>query len=170
VTFNMAEYWYIQPEREAEIKKFLNQGQQPDYTQEFTIQEKDFIHTGKASADTKLLLKRLGVEASVLRRVAIIGYEAEINITAHSKGGKMVCDIYPDLIHIRFYDKGPGMKDIEQSMTPGYSTADQQVRELGFGAGLGLPNIKKNTDMMHIISQENSSTFLEIVVFFKSYE
>jgi anti-sigma regulatory factor (Ser/Thr protein kinase) len=166
----MAEYWYTRPERQAEINEFLKGKQKPDYTQEFRIHQKDFIHTGKASANTKLLLKRLGVEASILRRVAIIGYEAEINITAHSKGGKMVCDIYPQLIHIRFYDSGPGMKDIEQSMTPGFSTADQQVRELGFGAGLGLPNIKKNTDMMHIISQENSSTFLEIVVFFKENE
>ncbi|MFC1887750.1 ATP-binding protein [Candidatus Cloacimonadota bacterium] len=166
----MAEYWYARPEWEAEIKKFFNLGQKPNYTQEFEILEKDFINTGKASADTKLLLKRLGVQATVLRRVAIIGYEAEINITAHAKGGKMVCDIYPDLIHIRFYDKGPGIKDIEQSMTPGFSTADQQVREFGFGAGLGLPNIKKNTDMMHIISQENANTFLEIIVFFKENE
>ena len=166
----MAEYWYIRSERKDQVNNFLASGLKPEYTQEYQIQEKDFVHTGKASAEIKNILKRLGVDASVLRRIAVIGYEAEINITAHSRGGKMVCDIYPDLIHIRFIDKGPGMKDIEQSMMPGFSTADQQVRELGFGAGLGLPNIKKNTDMLHIISQENSNTFLEIIVFFHENE
>jgi serine/threonine-protein kinase RsbT len=166
----MAEYWYVRPEKEEAVNFFFNSGRKPDYTQKFEINEKDFIHTGRATAEMKLLLKRLGVEATVLRRFAIIGYEAEINITAHSRGGEMICNVYPDLVHVVFEDKGPGMKDIEQSMTPGFSTADQEIRELGFGAGLGLPNIKKNTDMMHITSAEDSNTVLEIIVYFKENE
>ncbi|HRX76366.1 MAG TPA: ATP-binding protein, partial [Candidatus Cloacimonadota bacterium] len=102
----------------------------------------------------------------VLRRIAVASYEAEINVAAHSKGGVMKSAVHDDLINVRFEDDGPGIADIEQAMIPGYSTADDLVRELGFGAGLGLPNIKKNSDAMHIVSDIGSSTLLEFFIFF----
>ncbi|MDY6915101.1 MAG: ATP-binding protein [Candidatus Cloacimonadota bacterium] len=163
----MAEYWYIKPSYEDRTKIFLEKSPKPEISTDFQIDEHDFVNAGTASGEIKLSLKRLGVQSEILRRVAIAAYEAEINIAAHSKGGKIIADIFPELIHIKLQDKGPGLKDIEQCMEPGFSTANELVREMGFGAGLGLPNIKKNTDVLHIISEYGKSTFLEIMVFFE---
>lgn len=162
----MPEYWHIVAEREAELQEWLNSTPEADVELEFEIGEKDFVNSGKGSAEAKNLLKRLGVDPVTLRRIAVASYEAEINVTAHSKGGRMVSKIYDNLIHIRFTDKGPGIGDINQAMVPGFSTADDLVREMGFGAGLGLPNIKKNSDAMHIISAKGCSTTLNIYIFF----
>lgn len=166
----MAEYWYIKPGYEDLVRNFLDNPLPPEIRQEYEIRERDFFHAGNAAATVKLTLKRLGVDPVILRRTAIVGYEAEINVTAHSRGGRMVCDIHQDLVHLKFQDVGPGMPDIEKSMEPGFSTADEQVREMGFGAGLGLPNIEKNTDMLHIISGSDQQTFLEAIIYFKSNE
>ena len=162
----MSEYIYKKPSFEQSIKDFYDKNITPELTLKYNIKVRDFVNTGNASADIKLTLKRLGVSSPVLRRVAISSYEAEINITAHSKGGDIVCNVYPEFVHIQFIDKGPGLKDIEQAMIPGWSTADDAVREMGFGAGLGLPNIKKNSDYLHIISAENSPTLVEILIFY----
>jgi len=162
----MANYWYFNDSLEEKARNFFEEPREPEMTQVFEIQEKDFVHSGKASSEIKMFLKKLGVNPEILRRVAIASYEAEINITAHSKGGKIYNKIYQDLVHIIFHDKGPGLKDIEQALVPGYSTASDLVREMGFGAGLGLPNIKKNSDVLHIDSAENSPTFLEILIYF----
>ncbi len=129
---------------------------------------KDFVNSGKGSADVKNTLKRLGIVPEILRRIAVASYEAEINVTAHSQGGKMESYLYDDLILIRFTDKGPGIADIEQAMVPGFSTADDLVREMGFGAGLGLPNILKNSDALHIVSARGESTTVEIIIFYGS--
>lgn len=162
----MAEYWNINTEFEAATKSFFASQPAADVVMEFEIGEKDFVNSGKGSADVKNMLKRLGINPVVLRRVAVSSYEAEINVTAHSNGGKMTSMIYDDLVYIRFEDKGPGISNIEQAMVPGWSTADDLVREMGFGAGLGLPNIKKNSDVLHIVSEYGSPTTVEIIIFY----
>lgn len=162
----MSEYWFSQPEFEGKVLDILRVLPEPEFIQNFEISEKDFINAGKAAAQIKVTLTKLGISPIVLRRVAIAAYEAEINVTAHSKGGRITSSYYNDCIHIAFNDNGPGMGDIEQSIVPGYSTADEMVREMGFGAGMGLPNIKKNCDLLHIISEEGKETFLEILIYF----
>lgn len=166
----MAEYMHIQGGLEQAVRDFIEKPPEADVSLDSAIPEKDFNSAGKGSAEVKNLLKRLGVNPEVLRRVAVSAYEAEINVAAHSHGGMMFSHIYPDLIHVIFRDEGPGIADIDQAMVPGYSTADEMVRELGFGAGLGLPNIKKNADALRIRSEANGKTQLEFLIFFNSDE
>jgi serine/threonine-protein kinase RsbT len=162
----MAEYWNINSDFASATKDFFSAIPEADVTLEFEIGEKDFVNSGKGSAEVKNTLKRLGINPEVLRRVAVSSYEAEINVTAHSNGGKMTSKVYDDLVYVRFVDKGPGISDIEQAMVPGWSTADDLVREMGFGAGLGLPNIKKNSDVLHITSEYGHPTTVEIIIFY----
>ncbi len=162
----MAVYESIKPEKEQDIKQFLSNPPEPEMSIDYEVSKKDFVNSGKASSDIKLFLKKLGVSPEVLRRVAVASYEAEINITAHSEGGKIICNIFPDLVQIFFIDIGKGIKDLEKALQPGFSTADDLVREMGFGAGLGLPNIKKNSDYMKITSEYEDHTELEIIIFY----
>jgi len=170
VKSDMAEYWNIVPEFEQRVQDYFAHPAEAEVTLEFAIPEKDFNNAGKGSSEVKNLLKRLGVDSEVLRRIAVASYEAEINVAAHSHGGKMHSLIYDDMIHIRFIDEGPGIGDIAQAMVPGYSKADDLVREFGFGAGLGLPNIQKNSDAMHIESAAGEPTLVEFLVFFYPIE
>jgi len=163
----MGEYWHFKDGLEKQARSFLKELPEPVVKLEFNIGRRDFVNAGTASAAIKLSLKRIGVDYAILRAVAIAAYEAEINCTAHADGADIYCNVYPELVHIVFHDFGPGMKDIEQSMVPGYSTADEMVREMGFGAGLGLPNIKKNSDVMHIVSELGERTYLELIVYYK---
>ncbi len=167
VKSNMPEYLYIREGYEESTNSFFEKKPEPELVKKYSLGEHDFVNAGNASGDLKLSLKRLGVAPEVLRRVAIAAYEAEINMTAHAKGGDISGNIYAEMIHIEFLDHGPGMKDIEQAMIPGYSTATELVREMGFGAGLGLPNIKKNADVLHIESEEGGQTFVEIIIYFE---
>jgi anti-sigma regulatory factor (Ser/Thr protein kinase) len=162
----MADYWNIAPGMENALKECFSREIEADVTLEFVIPEKDFNNAGKGSSEVKNLLKRLGVDSEILRRIAVASYEAEINVAAHSVGGKMTSLIYDDRIHIKFEDNGPGIADIKQAMVPGYSTADDLVREFGFGAGLGLPNIEKNSDALHISSEAGQATLVEFLIFF----
>lgn len=162
----MAEYWYIADGFEKRVQEHLQSKAEAEVDLDFAIPEKDFNTAGKGSSELKNMLKRLGVDSAILRRIAVASYEAEINVAAHSQGGVMKSCVHDDHIHVSFTDEGPGIADIEQAMVPGYSTADDLVRELGFGAGLGLPNIKKNSDAMHIVSELGSSTTLEFIIFF----
>ncbi|MCB5259590.1 MAG: ATP-binding protein [Candidatus Cloacimonetes bacterium] len=162
----MAEYWFVADGYNDKVQSFLADNGDSEVDLMFTVPEKDFNTAGKGSSEVKNLLKRLGVDSDILRRIAVASYEAEINVAAHSRGGVMHSAVYDDLIHIRFEDEGPGIGDIEQAMIPGFSTADELVRELGFGAGLGLPNIKKNSDALHIVSDAGSSTLVEFIIFF----
>ncbi len=168
VKSDMEEYWNVKPGFEERVDAYFADPPEADVTLEFQVPEKDFNQAGKGSSEVKNLLKRLGVDSEILRRIAVAAYEAEINVAAHSLGGIMVSHIYDDLIHIIFKDLGPGIKDIPQAMTPGFSTADDLVREMGFGAGLGLPNIEKNSDALHIRSEYGNPTLLELLVFFKN--
>ncbi|MDP2174256.1 MAG: ATP-binding protein [Candidatus Cloacimonadaceae bacterium] len=162
----MAEYWNVSPGFEDAITRYFTDVPEAEVTLESAIPEKDFNSAGRGSAEVKNLLKRLGVDNDILRRVAVAAYEAEINVAAHSIGGKMTSHIYDDMIHIKFEDRGPGIADIDQAMIPGFSTADELVREFGFGAGLGLPNILRNADALHIVSAKNCPTLVELIIYF----
>ena len=116
----------------------------------YHISPDDFTRAGEASSDVKSKLKQMGVSPEAVRKVAIAMYEGEINMVIHANGGDISVDITPDTIHMELKDVGPGIVDIDKAMQAGYSTAPDDVRSLGFGAGMGLPNMKKNSDTMDI--------------------
>ena len=124
----------------------------------------DFTRAGEASGAVKRSLKRLGYNQDAIRRVAIAMYEAEINMVIHAGGGKIDVEIYPDRVDVKLTDHGPGIPDVEKAMQEGYSTAPDNVRNLGFGAGMGLPNIKKYTDEMQIDTQIGRGTTMYLSV------
>lgn len=125
----------------------------------------DFVAAGRASSSLKTTLNRLGILPPIVRRVVVATYEAEMNIVIYSKGGEIVAEVRPDRVRIEAIDRGPGIPDIEQAMQPGFSTAPEWVRELGFGAGMGLPNIKACADVMRLDSTVGEGTRLEIIIF-----
>ncbi len=116
----------------------------------YEISPDDFTRAGEASSDVKGKLKQLGVSPEAIRKVAIAMYEGEINMVIHAEGGKITVEITPARIKMILADVGPGIPDVDQAMKAGYSTAPDEVRSLGFGAGMGLPNMKKYTDSMTI--------------------
>lgn len=128
----------------------------------------DFTGAGAAASKIKQLLKKLPISPKTVRRVAIASYEAEINVVAHAHNGKVAAFVSPDKIKIVVADEGPGIPDIEQAMVPGYSTASEEVREMGFGAGLGLPNIKNNVDVLRITSEMGKGTTVIFFILFNS--
>lgn len=119
-------------------------------TFQYKISGDDFTRAGEASSDIKNKLKMMGVDNNVIRKTAIAMYEGEINMVIHANGGEITVDISDDEIKIVLADQGPGIKDIHKAMQAGFSTAPEEVRALGFGAGMGLPNMKKYSDEMHI--------------------
>lgn len=121
-------------------------------TKVYEVSGDDFTHAGEASAKVKATLKKLGYDPDAVRRVAIAMYEGEINMVIHAHGGVATVDIYPDRVEILLDDKGPGIPDVALAMQEGYSTAPDEVRALGFGAGMGLPNIQKYTDDIRVES------------------
>ena len=124
----------------------------------------DFTQAGAASSAVKVKLKQLGFDPGVVRRVAIAMYEGEINMVIHAGGGEADVDIQPDRVVIVLTDHGPGIPDVEQAMQEGWSTAPDQVRSLGFGAGMGLPNIKKYTDQLDIETEIGKGTRMTLTV------
>lgn len=116
----------------------------------YHVSPTDFTRAGEASSDVKNKLKKLGVAPDIIRKVAIAMYEGEINMVIHANGGDITVDILQDKIIMVLKDVGPGIEDIEKAMQAGFSTASNNVRSLGFGAGMGLPNMKKNSDTMDI--------------------
>ncbi|MHC4632022.1 MAG: CBS domain-containing protein [Planctomycetota bacterium] len=130
-------------------------------TFQYQVEGKDFKKAGSGATSLKKTLSRLGIHPQVLRRAAIIAYEAEINIVIYTDGGELVAKVGPGLITIEAKDNGPGIPNVEQALTPGYSTAEEWVRELGFGAGMGLCNIKTCADEMDLDSVVGKGTRLE---------
>lgn len=124
----------------------------------YLVEGENFDGAGAASEDTKARLKRLGVSKEVIRKVAISMYEAEINMVIHANGGKADVMICPEKITVIMKDTGKGIENIEQAMQEGFSTASEQIRSLGFGAGMGLPNMKKYSDSLDIQSQVGVGT------------
>lgn len=128
----------------------------------YKIAGSDFSNAGNASSAVKKVLKQLNVDPAVSRKVVVSLYEAEVNIVAHAWSGVIEVDIDEKSIKIVLTDEGPGIPDIELAMKEGYSTASPQVREMGFGAGMGLANIKKNTDRLNIESEVGRGTRVEM--------
>ena len=134
---------------------------------EFPIEGGDFINAGQASSQIKKILNQLNIDPALVRKISVAIYEAEVNVVAHAFRGKMKVAINPEKISVRIEDEGPGIADIEKAMEEGYSTASEKVREMGFGAGMGLSNIKKNTDKLDISSRINLGTVVEMQTLIK---
>ena len=117
---------------------------------------------GEASAAIKRKLKQLGVDSGVLRRVSVASYEVELNLVIHSCGGVLTLEVEPDRVRLVSRDVGPGIPDVELAMREGYSTANEEARSLGFGAGMGLPNMKRNADQFAIESAVGVGTTIEM--------
>lgn len=132
--------------------------------QYYKIDKDDFSMAGEASSSVKRTLTKLGVEPSIIKRVAIAMYEAEINAFIHGGGGEATADISDERIRIVVKDQGKGIADLKLAMQEGWSTADEEVRKMGFGAGMGLPNIEKNTDELEIITGPGEGTEVIMVV------
>lgn len=129
----------------------------------YLIPGDDFQVAGEASSNFKSVLKKLGIASDVIRKVAIAMYEAEINTMIHGGGGECEAEILKGSIRITFTDHGPGIPDIELAMQEGYSTASDRIREMGFGAGMGLPNMKKYADDMKILTGSEGTTLTLII-------
>ena len=132
--------------------------------QEFQVEGGDFIHAGEVSSRIKSYLKEIGVPQDVIRRAAIATYEAEMNVVCHANRGEFYLAIAPDHIKIVVEDEGQGIADSDLAMQEGFSTSDSSIKEMGFGAGMGLPNIKRNTDELHIASVVGRGTRVEMVL------
>ena len=130
----------------------------------YKVDGDNFITAGEASSAVKATLKQLGFPPDVIRKVAIAMYEAEINMVIHAQGGTADVEILADRIEIVLADRGPGIPNIDLAMTEGYSTAPEDVRSLGFGAGMGLPNIKKYSDKLEIETEIGVGTTLKITI------
>jgi anti-sigma regulatory factor (Ser/Thr protein kinase) len=140
------------------------------FSQSFEIEGRDFAKAGSVSTQVKEILKEIGVDASTVRRAAIAAYEAEMNVVMYARKGEMSLTLTPFLIRMRVKDEGPGIEDIELAMQEGYSTATDEMREMGFGAGMGLPNIKKNADEFKISSTPGKGTLLDITFYLNQSE
>ena len=130
----------------------------------FEVAGDDFTSAGQASVQVKKILRQLGMETDFIKRVSIAMYEGEINMVIHAGGGVAEVNVCEDHVEIILEDHGPGIADIEKAMEAGYSTAPDSVRSLGFGAGMGLPNMKKNSDRMDIYSVVGEGTRIVMIV------
>lgn len=130
----------------------------------YDIDGENFTSAGEASVKVKKALRQLGFPVEVIRRVSVAMYEGEINMVIHANGGFAEVSVYPDKIVIVLDDKGPGIPDVDRAMQEGYSTAPESIRSLGFGAGMGLPNMKANTDEMEIQTEVGVGTRITMTV------
>ena len=134
------------------------------YKISYNVDGEDFTVAGEASRNLKKVLGQLGVDPQIARKATIAMYEGEINMVIHADGGVIDVEITKEKIHMFLRDRGPGIQNINLAMTEGYSTAPDEVRELGFGAGMGLPNMKKYTDYFNIETNVGIGTTVEMVV------
>ncbi len=139
----------------------------PQITVEFEIGEKDFFIAGECASRVKKTLQQLGLKQDIIKRIAIIIYEAAMNVAIHATSGRLIVHVDPEAITIITRDIGIGIEDIDLAMKEGYSTATYEIREMGFGAGMGLSNIKQCSDDLFIESKVGVGTNLEAKVFFK---
>ena len=128
----------------------------------YSVRSGDFATAGEASRKIKAILKKLGVDSGVVRRVSIAAYEVELNLVIHSLGGEMELVVKPDYLALNVRDVGPGIPDIDLAMQEGYSTASDDVRMMGFGAGMGLPNMRRNATDFFIRSEVGTGTTIEM--------
>ncbi len=134
---------------------------------EYDVDGNNFVSAGQATEKVKNCLKGMGINSYDIRRLAIAMYEGEINMVIHANGGKAIADIYVDRVVVKLIDTGKGIADINLAMQPGYSTASEDVRDLGFGAGMGLPNMVKNADVFDIKSVVGKGTEITLTIMFK---
>ena len=125
---------------------------------EYDIDGDNFTAAGTASESVRTMLKQIGLKPELIRRISIAMYEGEINMVIHANGGKAIVDVSPTEVEIHLIDNGPGIPDVEQAMQEGYSTAPDRIRSLGFGAGMGLPNMKRYSDELKIDSVVGKGT------------
>ncbi len=130
----------------------------------YQVKDGEFQRAGEVSSDVKHKLKQMGVPANIVRKIAIAMYEGEVNMVIHANGGDITVEITPEQIKMILADVGPGIPDVEKAMTAGFSTASDATRNLGFGAGMGLPNMKKNTDSMDIETVLGEGTTITMIV------
>ena len=139
-----------------------------DLSRTFEIKGRDFSKAGSISINIKEILRELGIDPVIVRRVAIASYEAEMNVVMYANKGEMALRLNPEVIQITLEDEGPGIENIEMAMQEGYTTATDEIREMGFGAGMGLPNIKKNADVFELKSTIGKGTSYNIVFYLNS--
>lgn len=132
----------------------------------FELEGGNFSNAGNASSQVKKVLKQLSVDPKIIKRIVVALYEGEVNVAAHAYRGKVIAEIDSEKIMICIEDEGPGIPDITLAMREGYSTASATVREMGFGAGMGLPNIKKNVDKLTIDSRVGEGTTVKMLTYF----
>ncbi|WBW95752.1 ATP-binding protein [Oceanirhabdus sp. W0125-5] len=132
---------------------------------EFEVTAGDFIRGGESASQIKNVMQQLGVDSKIVKKICVACYEAEMNMVIHSLGGKIKATIFKDSIEMKFIDVGPGIEDIELAMKEGYSTASDDARNMGFGAGMGLPNIKRNSDEFEIESCKGKGTEIKLVIY-----
>lgn len=132
----------------------------PLVRQIFPVAGLDLEHAGSVSTEVRRLLHSLGIEPEVVRRAGIVCFEGEMNITLYTSGGRIILLVYPDRVELLFSDRGPGIPDVDQAKQPGYSTAPDWARELGFGSGMGLPNMEENSDRLEIRSRMGEGTVI----------
>ena len=135
------------------------------FKKSFHIKGRDFIRAGEASINVQNLLKSMDFDSRLIRRVAICGYEGEMNAVMHGGDGSLSVEVDTDTLTLEISDDGPGIEDIDLAMQAGYSTANDDHREMGFGAGMGLPNMKKNSDQIHIDSKKSQGTVVRMIFF-----
>lgn len=130
--------------------------------QVYPVEAGNYAGAGQASTTIKRTLKQLGINSEVLRRLSVASYEVELNLVIHSLGGELLLQLEPDQITLISRDVGPGIPNIEKAMTEGYSTANEEARTLGFGAGMGLPNMKRNATTFEIESEVGKGTTIKM--------
>jgi serine/threonine-protein kinase RsbT len=131
-------------------------------TKSFSIMARDFGRAGEVSIQIQGTLKKIGYDQDIIRRASICAYESELNVVMYGEGGDLHLTLGPDEIVLDVVDQGPGIEDIDLAMQEGYSTALAEYQEMGFGAGMGLPNIKRNSDSLEIVSEKGKGTHLRI--------
>ena len=141
-----------------------------ELSQVFEITGGDFGRAGSISTTIKEILQEIGIATSIIRRTAIAAYEAEMNVVMYAHKGKLTLRLTPKAVSIRVDDEGPGIENMELAMQEGFSTATDEMREMGFGAGMGLPNIKRNADKFQISSTPGKGTSLDIVLYLNQAE
>jgi anti-sigma regulatory factor (Ser/Thr protein kinase) len=134
------------------------------FEQKFNVEGGDFINGGDASCQIGNILKDVGIPPDIILRLTVAAYEAEMNTVIYARRGRMYFRVSTDKILLKLVDEGNGIEDIEQAMEEGYSTATAEIREMGFGAGMGLPNMRRNSDTFNISSEVGKGTIVEIVV------
>ena len=135
-----------------------------ELSQRFDITGGDFSNAGRASTSIKEILQEIGIDSSIIVRASIAAYEAEMNVVMYAQRASLTLNITPEKLHLKLEDEGPGIENIDVAMQEGFSTATDEMREMGFGAGMGLPNIKRNADKFEITSTPGKGTTLDIII------